>query len=167
MLSLSESPEETMKLEITKHSHSVGESNFHYQLTAAYRQPIFADERVQKLVKAYLYAKAEDLHIVIVTANFGPDHMHFFAAGCKNHSAAKLIGQIKGYIAHQMRKHHRKFFGHLLWGEKFWTSGYFYRSIGQANSEAIRYYIEHSQEKHWEVVDYEVYQQNQATLMQF
>lgn len=157
-----------MKLEVTKGSHSVGESNFHYQLTAAYRQKIFVDEKVQKLVKAYLYAKAENLHVVIVTANFGPDHMHFFAANCKNFSAAKLIGEIKGFISRMMRKNHKKLFCHLLYGDKFWTGGYFYRSIGQANNDAIRYYIEHSQEKHWEVVDYEYYQySNQKTLTQF
>lgn len=134
-----------MTLEISKYSHSVGESNFHYQLTPAYRQPIFLGEKVQKLVKAYLYAKAEQLNVVIISAEFGPDHLHFFVGNCKNYSAAKLIGQIKGYISYEMRKNHKKLFEKWLWGDKFWTEGYFFRSVGQATSEAIRYYIEHSQ----------------------
>ena len=67
-----------------------------------------------------------------------------------------------------MRKNHKTLFEHMLWGDKFWTSGYFYRSIGQASSEAVRFYIEHSQAKHWEVVDYEFYQYSkQAVLNQF
>lgn len=145
-----------MKYEVVKEHHAVGESNFHYQLTPAYRQPIFADERVRKLTEAYLRAKAQELHVVIISVNFGPDHMHTFVGKCKNFSAATLVQRFKGYVSRMMRKNHRALFAHLLWGEKFWTSGYFYRSVGQATNEAIRYYIEHSQAKHWEVVDYEV-----------
>ena len=157
-----------MKLEITKHSHSVGESNFHYQFTPAYRRRVFADERVRKLVRAYLYAKAKQLNVAIVTEEFGPDHLHVFVANCKNYSVPKLAQEFKGFIARMMRKNHNKLFSHFLWGDSFWTGGYFYRSIGQASSEAVRFYIEHSQQKHWEVVDYEFYQYaNQTKITQF
>jgi len=157
-----------MKIEIVKHDHSVGESNFHYQFTPAYRRAIFSVEKVRKLVKAYLCTKVEKLGVVIVTVEFGPDHLHVFLANCKNYSASKLAQELKGFISYMMRKNHKKLFEHMLWGDKFWTSGYFYRSIGQATNEAVRFYIEHSQAKHWEVVDYEFYQySNQATLTQF
>ena len=67
-----------------------------------------------------------------------------------------------------MRKNHWKLFKEELYGNKFWTEGYFYRSIGAATTESIKYYIEHSQERHWEVVDYEFYQHDkQRTLIQF
>src|SRR3989344_5735100 len=108
-----------MKLEIVKHSHSVGESNFHYQITPAYRRPIFVDERVRKLTQAYLLAKAQNLNVVIVSVNFGPDHMYFFVGNCKNFSAAKLIGEIKGYISFVMRKYHKKLFERFLWETAF------------------------------------------------
>ena len=35
-----------MKTELIKTSHAVGESNFHIQLTPAFRRPIFADEKL-------------------------------------------------------------------------------------------------------------------------
>ena len=57
------------KIELIKHSHSVGESNFHYQITPAYRRPIFRIERVRKLVKAYLLSKAKELNVIIVKEN--------------------------------------------------------------------------------------------------
>jgi putative transposase len=149
-----------MKIEIVKDNHSAGESNFHYQFTPAYRRAIFSIEKVRKLVKR--------LGVVIVTLEFGPDHLHVFLADCKNYSASKLAQELKGFVSYIMRKNHMKLFGHLLWGDKFWTSGYFYRSIGQATNEAVRFYIEYSQAKHLEVVDYEFYQySNQATLKQF
>lgn len=159
---------EPIKIELIKHSHSVGESNFHYQLTPAYRQPIFKEEKVRRLVKAYLLAKAKELKVIIVAVDFGPDHMHFFVANCKNYSVADLIQRFKGFISRMMRKNHWILFKEYLYGNKFWTEGYFYRSIGAATTESIKYYIEHSQEKHWEIVDYEFYQYDkQRTLNKF
>lgn len=147
-----------MKIELIKHSHSVGECNLHYQLTPAYRRPIFEEEKVRKLTKAYLLAKAKELKVIIVSVNFGPDHMHLFVANCKNYSVAELVRRFKGYISRMMRKNHWGLFKHYLYGKKFWTEGYFYRTVGAVTSEAIKFYIEHSQEKHWAVVDYEFYQ---------
>ncbi|MFH1585308.1 MAG: IS200/IS605 family transposase [archaeon] len=149
------------KIELIKHSHCVGESNIHYQLTPAYRRRIFADERVRKLTKAYLLTKAEELKVIIVSVDFGPDHMHFFVANCKNYSVADLIRRFKGFISRMMRKNHWGLFKQDLYGDKFWTAGYFYRSVGAVTADAIKFYIEHSQEKHWEVVDYEFYKYDQ------
>lgn len=156
------------KIELVRHSHSVGESNFHYQLTSAYRQPIFTDGKIRKLTKAYLLAKAEEMKVIIASVDFGPDHMHFFVANCKNYSVAELIKNLKGFVSRMMRKNHWNLFRHWLWGDKFWTAGYFYRSVGATTSGAIKFYIEHSQTKHWEVVDYEFYQhEKQRTLKEF
>ena len=157
-----------MKIEIVKHSHSVGECNFHIQLTPAYRQDIFVDEKIRKLTEAYLRAKTEDMHVAVVLVNFGLDHMHFFVANCKNYGVAQLVGEIKGFVSYAMRKNHSKLFRDKLFGDKFWTGGYFYRSIGAVNAETVKYYIEHSQEKHWEVVDYEFYMHDkQKQLSEF
>jgi REP element-mobilizing transposase RayT len=137
-------------------------------LTPAYRQPIFSDEKVRKLTKSYLLAKAEELNVLIVSVDFGPDHMHFFVANCKNYSVANLIKRLKGFVSRMMRKNHWNLFRHWLYGDKFWTAGYFYRSVGATTSDAIKFYIEHSQAKHWEVVDYEFYQyEKQRTLKEF
>ena len=57
--------------------------------------------------------------------------------------------------------------------DSYWSDGYFYRSIGSTTSDAVRYYIEHSQRKHWIEQDYEEEQaemeqaQKQATLDAF
>ena len=48
-----------------------------------------------------------------------------------------------------MRKNFWHLFKAKLWGEKFWTEGHFYRSVGAVNSETMKHYIEESQEKHW------------------
>ena len=67
-----------MTIEVVSYSYSVGEFNFHIQLTPAFRRPVFPDDKVRKLVKAYLLGKANQLKVKIVAVDFGPDHLHFF-----------------------------------------------------------------------------------------
>ena len=138
-----------MKIQTRSYSHAVGEFNFHIQLTPAYRQGIFADEKIVKLTKAYLVAKIEELKIELVAMEFGPDHVHIFVANCKNYAPCKLIQYLKGFSSRMMRKNHWNLFRVALFGEKFWSSGYFCRSIGETTSEAVEHYIKESQSKHW------------------
>ena len=141
-----------MKFEVRSYSHSVGEFNYHIQVTPAYRKPIFSDERVLKLTEAYLLEKARSLGVSIKAIEFAPDHVHIFVVNCKNYSPAKLIQQLKGHSSRMMRKHHWNLFRKFLWGKKFWAEGYFCRSIGATTTEAVKHYIEHSQKKHWEEI---------------
>ena len=70
---------------------------------------------------------------------------------CKNHSASQVAKLLKGFSSRMMRKHHRELFASMLWGKKFWTGGYFYRTVGAVNSETVNRYVERSQNKHWKV----------------
>ena len=138
-----------MKIETRSYSHAVGEFNYHIQLTPAFRQDIFAEERVMKLTKAYISAKIDELKIELVAIEFGPDHVHIFVANCKNHAPCYLLQCLKGFSSRMMRKNHWSLFRHKLWGKKFWSEGYFCRSIGSTTTEAVEFYIKESQHKHW------------------
>ena len=153
--------------DLIRHSHCVGESSFHLQFTPAYRKDIFNSEDVKRLTQHYLLEKAEKLDVMITAIGFGPDHIHFFVGNCKNYSASQLARQFKGYISRMIRKDHSELFSNKPWGKKFWTSGYFYRGVGVITAESAEYYIQHSQQKHWNVVDYEVYMARQTTITQF
>ncbi len=139
-----------MKIKTRSYSHAVGEFNFHIQLTPAYRRDVFADEKVMKLTKAYLVAKIEELKLILVAIEFGPDHVHIFVANCKNYAPCKLIQYLKGFSSRMMRKNHWNLFRFALYGKKFWSAGYFCRSIGETTSEAVEHYIKESQSKHWD-----------------
>ena len=93
-----------MKTELIKSSHAVGESNFHIQLTPAFRRPIFADEKVAELTLAYILEKLVQLKVQIVAYNFGPDHLHLFVANVRFVSEINLVKQIKGYSSRMIRK---------------------------------------------------------------
>ena len=147
-----------MKLEICSYSHAVGEFNYHIQITPTYRRQVMEDDKVNKLVKAYIKAKLDELRVKVVTMRGGKDHLHIFVANCKNIAPSVLIGQLKGFSSRMMRKNHWNLFRHYLWGDKFWSEGYFCRSIGATTTEAVEFYITHSQDKHWKQIDYEVQQ---------
>ena len=140
-----------MQIQLIRSTHSVGEANYHMQFTPAYRQPVFADPLVRILARDYMLAGAERHGITVAAIGFGTDHCHVFTAGCKNHSPSQAAKLLKGFSSRMMRKHHRELIADKLYGKKFWTSGYFYRTVGAVNSETIKRYVEDSQRKHWKV----------------
>jgi len=135
-----------MKVELIRSSHSVGESNIHLQITPAYRQDIFDDDMVRILTRDYLLAAARMHGFVIAAVGFGTDHTHIFVTNWKNFSPAKLAQLLKGFSSRMMRKFHKDLFAGKLWGKKFWSAGYFYRTVGAVNSATVERYVAESQE---------------------
>jgi REP element-mobilizing transposase RayT len=138
-----------MEKELIVSSNAVGESNFHIQLTSAYRRDIFRDKQIAELTFAYILEKLIELKVKIVAYNYGPDHLHLFVANVRFVGEIELVRQIKGYSSFKMRKHFSKLFCKKLWGKKFWSEGHFYRSVGAVNKETMKHYIEECQDKHW------------------
>ena len=139
-----------MKFELLSGRHAVGEANYHMQFTPAYRREIFADRTVQILTRDYIIEAAKNHKITISAIGFGKDHCHVFTKNCKNHSPSKVANILKGVSSRMMRKNHWDLFRKDLYGKKFWSGGYFYRTVGAVNSETVRHYVAESQEKHWQ-----------------
>jgi len=136
---------------ILRHSsHTVGESNLHLQFTPAYRRDIFADPLVRELTIAYLVERAQQLNIFISAVDCGPDHIHLFVENWKNWSISELARELKKYVSRKMRKGHKYLFQDKLWGDKFWTYGYFHRTVGAVTKDTVKRYVKESQKKHWE-----------------
>jgi len=152
-----------MTNELRSSGHTVGETNLHIQLTPAYRRDIFADSLVRELTVAYVMQRAKAMKIEIVALECGPDHLHAFVKNWKNWKIPVLVGQLKTYSSRMMRKGHWPMFSDKLWGNKFWSAGYFHRTVGAVNAETVKRYIEEGQKKHWE----EAEQKKQTTLFNF
>lgn len=155
-----------MKQELVRTSSTVGEANLHLQLTPAYRQDIFVREDVKALMVMYAKEKLDEWGILLLAVDCGPDHAHFFLANWKNYAIPKIAQLVKGYVSYMMRKNHKHLFEDKLWGKKFWSEGYFYRTVGEVTKEATKFYIEKSQKKHWQALDYAVYKNNRTKQMQ-
>ena len=150
---------------LVRTSSSLGESNLHLQITPAYRRAVFGDENVWNFTKIYIEEGLKKKNILLLAAECGPDHAHFFLANWKNYSIPDIAKQIKGFSSYMMRKHHKTLFVKKLWGKKFWSEGYFYRTVGAVTKDSVKFYIEKSQKKHWKAVDYEYYQEEKNRQM--
>jgi putative transposase len=138
-----------MATELVSSAHSVGEANMHLQFTPAFRRAIFADPQVRELTIGFLLNKAHAMGVYVTAIEAGPDHVHLFVTGWRRYAPAELARQLKGYTGYMMSTYFRPLFKHLLWGNRFWSGGYFYRTVGAVNAETVKRYIEEGQEKHW------------------
>jgi putative transposase len=144
-------------MELTKYKHSVVGSNFHLQFTPKYRRDVFADSVLISACKQIFYDIAERLCVQVEAIAFGPEHIHIFVCGCKNYSASKLAMRFKGASSRFLRDNYWNRIKDKLWGDSFWTDGYFAESIGRVTSGSVIYYIERQQGKHWDHGDYDLY----------
>jgi putative transposase len=140
----------SVRKELRASAHTVGESNLHLQFTPAYRQDIFDKEMVKELTIAYLVERAQQLKVFVSAIECGPDHIHLFIENWKNWSIQALACELKKYSSRKMRKGHRVMFKDKLWGDKFWSAGYFHRTVGVVTKETVKRYVKESQEKHWQ-----------------
>lgn len=158
-----------MKTELIASAHAVGESNYHIQLTPAYRRDIFREPLVVELTLAYISEKLRKHKVILAGYGYGPDHMHLFVSNVRFVSEIKLVQQIKGFSSFMMRKGHKYMFQDKLWGKKFWSEGHFYRSVGAVTKESMQWYVTEGQKKHWKKYTFEQYNQmkNQKQLSDF
>ena len=133
--------------------HCVGESNWHIQLTPAFRQDIFLDQLTRELTVAYLLEAAKSLGIHVGAIECGPDHIHLFLQETRKVSVVFAMQKLKGYSSYEMRKGYSDLFKKKLWGKKFWSGGYFYQTVGAVTAATVKKYVEDGQAKHWEKQD--------------
>jgi putative transposase len=152
-----------MANELRSSGHTLGETNLHLQFTPAFRRDIFADAQVRELTVAYIMQRAHEMKINVAAIECGPDHLHLFVKGWKNWSIPVLAGQLKTYSSRMMRKGHKYMFQNKLWGKKFWSAGYFHRTVGAVTAETVKRYIAEGQKKHWQ----SQMQKQQTTLVNY
>ena len=131
-------------------AHSVGESNLHLQFTPAYRRDVFASRVLRDVTTSLFIDEARHLGVTLAALDFGPDHIHLFVTDWRRWSAAALAQRFKGATSRALRRGYSYLFADKLWGDKFWTAGYFYRTVGVVTADTVRRYVQESQRKHWE-----------------
>lgn len=156
-------------MEFDKYSHSLGESNFHFQFTPKYRRDVFRDVIIKKACEESFLRIAVKYKMVVRALEFGPDHVHLFLGNCKKYSVSKIAQYFKGASSRELRKKYWEQVKNHLWGDSFWSDGYFYESVGRVTSESVEYYIKRQQGKHWADVDFEVHKKppSQKSLKDF
>ncbi len=116
---------------------------------------MFAEEEVRRVCLESFAETCYVLGVKMEACEFGPDHVHLFVSRCKNYSVPYMVQRFKGASSHRVRQELWERVKGKLWGDSFWSDGYFYRSVGSTTSEAVQYYVQNSQRKHWMRYDYE------------
>lgn len=149
--------------ELRSSGHTVGETNIHLQFTPAYRREIFREPLARELTIAYIVQRSQEMKVEIAAIECGPDHLHLFVKQWKNWKIPVLAGQLKTYSSRNMRKGHSFLFSKKLWGNKFWSAGYFHRTVGAVTAETVKRYIAEGQKKHWNQIE----KKEQKTLLNY
>ncbi|MDG7043298.1 MAG: IS200/IS605 family transposase [Nitrososphaerota archaeon] len=134
---------------LTSVGSTFGEANYHLQFTPKYRRDVFLDEEVRALCRESFRTTCEGLGIGMEACEFGPDHVHLFVSGCRKCPVPYMAQRLKGASAYVIRHRLWDRVRGKLWGDSFWSDGYFYRSVGSTTAETVRYYVQNSQRKHW------------------
>ena len=142
---------------LARSRHSFGGCNYHLQFTPKYRRDVFKHPKVQAVCRRAILEKAAQLNVKVGALEFGPDHMHTFVEDCRNYSVSYLVNMLKGYSAYVLRRECWDIIKFALWGDHFWSSGYFYESVGRVTDDMVKFYIERQQRKHWQGDDYEYF----------
>ena len=136
-------------MEFKHYAHCQGIALAHFQFTPAYRRNIFTDDMVKSEIVACMRDDARKLGVEIEAIGFGPDHLHMYLGGWKNHSISGMAQQFKGHSSRVVREKHWNRICGKLYGNKFWTAGYFFETAGRIAPDNLEWYVAKGQQKHW------------------
>ena len=77
---------------------------------------------------------------------FMDDHVHLFLEFHPSTSLSDVVQRLKGGSAYRLFRLHPEL-KKRYWGGNLWSSGKFFRSVGNVTIDTIRHYIEESQRK--------------------
>ena len=113
---------------------------YHIVCPVKYRRKVFTDE-VEKGLKDICLEIEKRYEIGYVEIGTDEDHIHFLTQSVPALSPSVIVQTTKSITAKQIFKQF-PIVKQMLWGGKFWTSGYYLNTVGQyANEEAIKTYV--------------------------
>jgi REP element-mobilizing transposase RayT len=107
--------------------------------TPKYRRDVFTDDEVRRMCLESFAETCYALGVRMEACEFGPDHVHLFVSRCKNYSVPYLVQRFKGASSHRIKQELWERVRGKLWGDSFWSDGYFYRSVGSTLSNSPQY----------------------------
>ena len=128
-------------MELQRNTHHVYRLMYHYVWIPKYRHKVFS-EPYRETLKGIIEKIGYDYDIEIVELEIPVDHIHLVVRGEPSRAPSEIMRVIKSKSAREFflcfPDIKRKYF----WGGKLWTQSYFVESIGNANEETIREYVQ-------------------------
>ena len=121
-------------------SHNKSLLLYHIVCPAKYRKKVFT-KAVEQTLKEVCEGISQRYEIHFVEIGADENHVHFLVQSVPMYSPKKIVNTIKSITAIQVFKQHPEV-KELLWGGKFWTSGYYINTVGQyGNADMIKNYV--------------------------
>lgn len=125
-----------------RRSHNISLLLYHFVCPAKYRKKIFT-EAVEQSLKQVCVQIEITYEIRFVEIGADEDHVHFLVQSVPMQSPKRIIQTIKSLTARELLERHPEI-TKILWGGKFWTSGYYVNTVGRyGNEESVREYVQH------------------------
>jgi REP element-mobilizing transposase RayT len=114
---------------------------YHIVCPAKYRRKVFT-EAVENTLKEVCMGIAERHEIHFVEIGADEDHVHFLVQSVPMMSPKAIVQTIKSLTAREIFRVHAEV-KKMLWGGRFWTSGYYANTVGQyGNEKVIKEYVQ-------------------------
>src|SRR5208337_3150318 len=108
---------------------------------AKYRRKVFT-EAVENTLKEVCMGISERHEIHFVEIGADEDHVHFLVQSVPMMSPTAIVQIIKSLTAREIFRVHAEV-KKMLWGGRFWTSGYYANTVGQyGNEKVIKEYVQ-------------------------
>lgn len=112
---------------------------FHLVFRPKYRKRVLRFELKNRLYT--LFKQCSEVNDWIIhECEIMPDHVHLLMQINPDDSISKVMQVIKGGSARVIRDEFPEI-EEFLWGDSFWSDGYFAESVGRNSEKAVRLYI--------------------------
>ena len=127
-------------MELRNNNHSVFAIHFHLILVVKYRKKVINDEISERLKEIFRSIEG-NYNIALEEWNFDLDHVHILFRSEPNSNISKFINAYKSASSRLIKKEYPSIRSRL-YKEAFWSQSFCLISIGGANIETIKKYIE-------------------------
>ena len=114
---------------------------YHFVWIPKYRHKVFV-EPYRSSLKKIIGKIAYSYDIELVELEVPTDHIHMVVRTEPKMSPADVMGVIKSISAWEFFRLYPDVKKKYFWGGKLWTQSYFVETIGNANEEVIRRYVQ-------------------------
>ena len=114
---------------------------YHIVFPIKYRREVITEAVEQALKQVCLeIGKRYEFHFVEIGVE--EDHVHFLVQSVPIVAPSTIVRIIKSITAKELFRQHPEV-KRMLWGGKFWTSGFYLNTVGQyGNEEVIKLYVQ-------------------------
>jgi len=132
-------------MKLTNFNHGVGQNAYHLVWKPKYAKDSFKFEILRMDCEQYLYEVSYKYGFEIYELQVMPDHVHLFVEVPPAMSVSKALQLFKGGSAYKLFRWHPSLRRYKNFRKGFWSSGKFFRSVGNVTAETIQHYISESQ----------------------